>query len=49
MGHIRSERTKLRNLPPTQQLRDIPPEIVRGGLPTITQHEKVPRFPVREG
>ena len=48
-GYIRSERTKLRNLPPTQQPRDIPPKIVRKGLPTITGHEKVPRFPIREG
>ena len=40
---------KLKGLPPTQQPRDILPEVVKEGLPTVTWHKEVPRLLVTEG
>ena len=46
---MQGKRTKLRGLPLMQQPRDIPPEVVREGFPTITRHKEVPRLLVIEG
>ena len=40
---------KLKGLPPMQQPRDIPSEVIRKGLPTVTRHKEVPRLPITEG
>ena len=46
---MQSKRTKYKGLPLTQQPRDIPPEVVKEGLPIVTRHKKVPRLPITEG
>ena len=46
---MRGKCTKLKGLPPTQQPRDILPEVVKEGLPIVTWHKEVPRLLVREG
>ena len=46
---MHGKRTKYRGLSPTQQPRDIPLEVVKEGLLTITRHKKVPQLPVTEG
>ena len=46
---MQSKRTKYGGLPPTQQPREIPPEVIKKGLPTVTWHEKVPWLPITEG
>ena len=46
---MQGKRTKSRGFPPTQQPKDIPPEVILEGLPIVTRHKEVPRLPVMEG
>ena len=46
---MQSKHTKYGGLPPTQQPREIPPEVIKKDLPTVTWHEKVPWLPITEG
>ena len=41
--------TKFMGLPPTQQPKDIPPEVIREVLLIVTRHKEVPRLPITEG
>lgn len=47
--HVRGKRTKLRGFPLTQQPRNIPPKVVKMGLPTITRHNEISRLLIVEG
>jgi len=44
-----SKSTKLKGLLLMQQPRDVPPKVIRKGLPTITRHKEIPRLPITEG